>query len=108
MPIDAAPVDEQIAVRQYKVQYPLSAYTFPSEARIDQVRSDDEYLHINLIDGRILSLPLWWIPTLHNAASGEREKFTINRERTQIVWDPDTSAINDEVDIRDYLGPGRT
>jgi hypothetical protein len=98
-------VDEQYAVKRYKVQYPVSAYTFPSEARIRRARFDDEYLHVELEDGRILSLPLRWIPTLYNASADEREKYDFDRSRTMLIWDPDKCAINDEVRIADYLGP---
>jgi hypothetical protein len=105
MAIKAEQVEEQLQVKRYKVQYPISAYTFPREARIHQVRFDDEYMHIELTDGRVLSLPLWWIPTLYDASPEEREKYEINRDRTMIIWDPDKCAINDEVRIADYLGP---
>ena len=105
MAIKAEQVEEQFQVKRYKVQYPISAYTFPREARIHQVRFDDEYMHIELTDGRVLSLPLWWIPTLYDASPEEREKYEINRDRTMIIWDPDKCAINDEVRIADYLGP---
>ncbi|MFQ5859447.1 MAG: DUF2442 domain-containing protein [Anaerolineae bacterium] len=84
---------------------PISAYTFPRETRIHQVRFDDKYLHVELTDGRVLSVPLWWIPTLHNALPEEREKYEISRDRTMIIWDPDKCAINDEVRIADYMGP---
>ncbi|MCI0562012.1 MAG: DUF2442 domain-containing protein [Nitrososphaera sp.] len=100
-------VEEQFEVKRYKVQYPISAYTFPKEVRIHQVRFDDEYLHVELTDGRKLSVPLWWIPTLHNASPEEREKYEINRSRTMIIWDPDKCSINDELRIADYLGPGK-
>jgi len=93
--------------KRYKVQYPISAYTFPHEARIHQVRFDDAYMHVELTDGRILSVPLWWIPTLHNATPAEREKVEISRDRTMLIWDPARCAINDEVRIADYLGPQR-
>jgi hypothetical protein len=92
-------------VTHYKIQYPLSAYTFPKEARIHAVRFDDRYLYIELIDQRIISIPLWWIPTVHNAEPEEREKYEIDRNRTMIIWDPAKCAINDEVRITDYLGP---
>ncbi len=107
MAISAERVEERFKVRRYKVQYPISAYTFPHEARIHQVRFDDEYMHVELTDGRVLSIPLWWIPTLHNATPENREKYEINRSRTMIVWNPDKCAINDEVCIVDYLGPCR-
>jgi hypothetical protein len=60
---------------------------------------------VSLTDGRMLSVPLWWIPTLYNAPHEEREKYEINQSRTMIIWDPDRCAINDELRIADYLGP---
>ena len=100
-------VEEQMTVKRYKIQYPVSAYTFPTEARIHQVRFDDEYLHMDLTDGRKVSIPLWWVPTLYNALPKEREKYEINRSRTMLIWDPEKSEINDEVRIMDYLGPNK-
>lgn len=97
--------DEQFEVKRYKIQYPVSAYTFPNEACIHQVRFDDEYIHVELTDGRILSIPLKWIPTLYNAAPEEREKYEIDRSRTVIIWDPDKCAINEDLRVADYLAP---
>lgn len=97
--------EQEIEGKRYKIQYPISAYTFPLDAKIHQVGFDDEYVHVELIDGRRISIPLWWIPTLHNAPREELEKYEINRGRTTIVWDPATCAINDELRIADYLGP---
>ena len=105
MAIEVEQVEEQFEVKRYKIKYPVSAYTLPQEARIHQVRFDEEYLHVDLTDGRKLSVPLWWIPTLHNASPDEREKYEINRSRTMLIWDPAKFAINDEFRITDYLGP---
>ena len=105
MPIDAGQVEEQLEVKRYDIQYPISAYTFPREARIHRVRFDDEYLHLELTDRRVLSVPLSWIPTLYNAPPEEREKYEINRNRTMLIWDPEKCAINDEVRLADYFGP---
>ena len=99
------PVEEQFAVKRYRVQHPISAYTFPREALLHRVRFDHDYIHLELTDGRILSVPLWWIPTLHNAEPEEREEYEISRDRKMIVWDPDKCSINDEVRIDDYLVP---
>jgi len=98
-------VEEQFEVKRYKVQYPISAYTFPRETCIHQVRFDAEYMHVELTDGRRLAVPLSWIPTLHNAAPEERQKYELNQSRTIIIWNPDKCAINDEVRIADYLAP---
>ncbi len=107
MPTNAKQVEERLQVKRYNIQYPLSAYTFPHEARIHQVRFDDESMHVTLTDGRLLSVPLWWIPTLYNAVPEEREKYEISRDRTAIIWDPEKCAINDEISIFDFLGPTR-
>ena len=93
---------EQTA-KWYDIPYPASAYTFPREALLHRVRFDKDYMHLELTDGRILSIPLLWIPTLHNAAPEEREKYEISQDRKMIIWDPDKCAINDEVRIDDYL-----
>jgi len=37
-------VEEQFEVKRYKIQYAVSAYTFPGEARIHRVRFDDKYI----------------------------------------------------------------
>jgi hypothetical protein len=91
------------SVKRYQIQYPISDYTFPAEAVIHEVNLDDEYIHVALTDGRILSIPLWWIPTVYHAPADEREKFEINRSRTMIIWDPDECQINDEIRVADYL-----
>ena len=98
-------IDKKYKVKRYKVQYPISAYTFPTENRIHNVRFDENYIHIELTDERILSIPLWWIPTLYNASPEEREKCEINHSRDMIIWDPDKCTINDEIAIVDYMLP---
>jgi hypothetical protein len=98
-------VEEELEVKQYEIQYPISDYTFPREARIHQIWFDEEYIQIELTDGRKLAIPLWWIPTLYNAPRTELDKYEINRNRTMAVWDPNKCSINDELCIADYLGP---
>jgi hypothetical protein len=105
MSTEAKQVEGKTKSRRYKIQYPISDYTFPEEARIHAVNFDDEYMHIDLTDGRKLSIPLWWIPTLHNASPEERGKYEISQSRTMIIWDPKKSEINDEIRIADYLRP---
>ena len=92
-------------VKRYKIQHSIDEYTFPKEAYIHAVKFDDKHMHVELTDGRILSIPLWWIPTVYNASDEDRNKFEINQSRTMIIWDPEKSGINDEISIADYLGP---
>ena len=97
---------ENFRVKRYAIQYPISAYTFPSEARIEQVRFDRDYIHLRLTDERVLSILLHWIPTLSNAVPDEREKYRLNHSRTMLIWDPSECAINDELRLADYLSAG--
>ncbi len=100
----AEAVEEGFRVRRYQVRHSVSDFTYPVEARVRGVRFDDEYIHIALMDGRMVSVPLWWIPSLFEAAPDQREKYQISRNRTVIIWDPATCAVNDELRIGDYLG----
>ncbi len=104
MVISAEQIEEQFQVKRYKIHYSIEDYTFPRDARIHQVSFADERINVELTDGRLLSVPLSWIPTLYNATPTEREKYTISRDRTVIIWDPDKCSINDEIRIDDYLG----
>ncbi len=97
--------DQASQGKRYQIEYSIHDYTFPTEARIHHIHFDDGYLHVELIDGRNLSIPLWWIPTLHDAEPAELEKYEIPRDRTLIYWDPAKCAINEIVRIADYLGP---
>ena len=95
---------EKIAVKEFKIQYPLRDYIYPKDAVIEKVRFDETYMHVVLTDGRIVSIPLKWIPTLFHARPAEREKYQINQTRRMIVWDPSVCEINEEIRIEDYLG----
>lgn len=99
--------DEKIQVKRYKVQHSIDEYTFPKEAYIHDVTFDENYIHVELTDQRMISIPLWWIPTVYNASMEERRKFEINQSRTLIIWDPAKCKINDEINNADYLGPAR-
>jgi len=97
-------VEQTFEVKRYEIKHPASAYQFPTDARIHDVQFDDEFVNLALMDGRSLSIPLWWIPSLHNATPEAREMYAINRSRTMLLWDPDKCAINDELRVMDYLG----
>ena len=96
-------IEVEIKADRYPVHYPHSAYTFPKGARIFAARFDNQYVHIELMDGRILAIPLTWIPTLANAEPEDREQFAIDETRTMLVWDPAVCAIDDQLRVMDYL-----
>ena len=107
MVTSAKQMDEKIQVKRYKVQHPIDEYTFPQDAYIHDVRFDEKFIHVELTDQRIVSIPLWWIPTIYNASLQDRKKFEINQSRTMIIWNPEKCSINDEISIAEYLGPVR-
>ena len=99
--------NEKMKVKRHKIQHSVDEYTFPKEAYIHSVTFDEKYMHVELTDARIISIPLMWIPTVYNASTKDREKFEISQNRTMIIWDPEKSGINDEISIIDYLRPTR-
>jgi len=99
--------NEKTKIKRYKIQHSIDEYTFPKEAYIHDITFDEKYMHVELTDERVISIPLMWIPTLYNASGEDRRKFEISQDRTMIIWDPEKSGINDEINIVDYLGPVR-
>lgn len=91
------------APRRYPIRYGARQYTFPSGDTIEEVRFDDTYIHLHLVDGRILSIPLAWIPPLRDASPAERRKFHISEDRKLVYWDPDESEVNEILRLSDYL-----
>jgi len=61
-------------IKRHKVQHSVDEYTFSTEAHIQDVRFDEKHMHVELMDQRVISIPLWWIPTLHNASDEDRNK----------------------------------
>jgi hypothetical protein len=100
--------NEKMKVKRYKIQHSIDEYTFPKEAYIHDVTFDAKHIHVELTDERVISIPLMWIPTVYNASAKDRQAFQISQNRRMIVWDPEKSGINDEINILDYLGPTRT
>lgn len=94
---------EQTEIKWYDIPFPATAYTFPEDDLIEDVAFDDQYIRLQLTDGRILLIPLWWLPTVFHAAPAERMKFAISPDRKSIIWNPDDGVINDDLHIRDYL-----
>ncbi len=97
----------KMKIKRYKIQHSIDEYTFPREAYIQNVTFDENYMHVELTDARVISIPLIWIPTLYNASDEDRKKFEISQDRRMVIWDPEKSGINDEINILDYLGPTR-
>jgi hypothetical protein len=95
-------VDGEQGIR-YKANNPVGAYTFPTQARAKLVTFDDAYMHIHLTDGRIISVPIHWMPTVAEAAPEEREKYQIDESGLVVYWDPDYCLINDDFYVFQWL-----
>ena len=72
----------------YQIPYPVSAYTYPREALIASARIDDAYIHIMMMDGRMLAIPLHWLPAVLHASPEDRCRFTFSEDRRALIWDP--------------------
>lgn len=89
----------------------MDKYTFPTEARIERMEFTDTDMIFHLEDGRSLSVPLRWIPTLFNATPAERENFTLGLERQSIHWVPKMDAqgrptaegVNEDLRLSDFM-----
>ena len=89
--------------KRYPIRYRASQYTFPAEDTIESAHCDASHIHVLLTDGRVISIPLAWIPPLYDASPQERAKFVLSDDRQLIIWDPELSEINEILRLSDYL-----
>ncbi len=74
--------------------------TFATEARISKVRFDNDYLHCELKDGRIISVPIIWYPRLWNALPEERNVYEITGDGYGVYW----PNIDEDLSVKGFLG----
>jgi uncharacterized protein DUF2442 len=58
----------------------------PKTALAQSVRFDKEMMHVDLTDGRIISVPLSWFPVLKRAQPKERKKVEIGGGGIALHW----------------------
>lgn len=85
----------------------LKPSTIPAETRAERVTFDDHQMHIHLMDGRTISVPFAWIPSLANAVRADLEKVCIGWDGLLIYWDPDDGPINEDLLVATYLRGGK-
>ena len=51
------------------------------------VRCDDEMLHVQLCDGREISVPLEWFPRLRDATPAQRQNWRLIGRGVGIHWE---------------------
>ena len=70
------------------------------EARAASVRSNPDTLTVNLVDGRVLSVPLAWFPRLQQASQQDRDNWRLIGEGEGIHWE----SIDEDVSVPRLLG----
>ena len=69
----------------------------PTAALAKGVRFDAELMHVDLTDGRIISVPIIWFPVLYEATPTQREQYEIGGGGIGLHWaelDEDLSVAN--------------
>lgn len=72
------------------------------DARTVGVRFDTEQMHVDLADGRTISVPLSWFPRLYHAQPSAREGWRLIGDGDGISWE----ALDEDISVRGLL-PGR-
>jgi hypothetical protein len=58
----------------------------PTSALAKEVSFDDAAMHVTLMDGRMLSVPLIWFPLLHAASPEQRHQYEIGAGGRSLHW----------------------
>jgi len=59
----------------------------PTSALAKAIEFDNEMMHVSLIDGRIISVPIIWFPLLYEASPEQRKKFEIGGGGVSLHWE---------------------
>lgn len=58
-----------------------------AEAMASEVWFDSNMMHVRLLDGREISVPLEWSPSLRNATDEQRKKWRLIGRGVGIRWE---------------------
>jgi hypothetical protein len=61
-------------------------------------------MEVNLIDGRIISVPVIWFPLLHEASSEQRDRYEIGGGGVSLHWE----EIDEDISVAGLLADGET
>jgi hypothetical protein len=70
-----------------------------SEIMAKEVWFDPDMMHVRLLDGRIISVPLEWVPRLRDARPGQRDNWRFIGGGVGIHW-PD---LDEDVSVSALL-----
>lgn len=73
----------------------------PSEtvARARNVRFDDDMMFVDLVDGRVIGVPLEWFPTLRDASLEQRNTWRLIGQGIGINW----PTLDEDLSVRGLL-----
>jgi hypothetical protein len=69
----------------------------PTTALAQSVEFDEDMMHVFLVDGRVVSVPIIWFPVLHEATPEQRKRYEIIGGGIGLHWpelDEDLSVAN--------------
>ena len=69
------------------------------QALASEVRFDEHMMHVLLLDGREISVPLDWFPRLRNASSQQRRHWRLIGKGVGIHW----SSLDEDVSVAALL-----
>jgi Protein of unknown function (DUF2442) len=58
----------------------------PTTALAQSITFGDDMMHVAMIDGRVLSVPIIWFPALHKANSEQLAKYEIGAGGRSLHW----------------------
>jgi len=71
----------------------------PSDTRARSVTITNDELHVQLVDGRTISVPLAWYPRLIEASVRERREYELIGDGRLIHW----PAVDEDIDVPNLL-----
>lgn len=74
--------------------------TKASEAMATEVWFDFHMMHLRLLDGREISVPIEWFPKLRNATEEQRKRWRLIGKGIGIHWED----IDEDISVAALLG----
>lgn len=71
----------------------------PTEAMAAGIWFDAQMMHVRLLDGRELSVPLEWFPKLRDATAAQRKKWRLIGRGVGIHWE----ALDEDLSVAGLL-----
>ena len=82
----------------------MNSSTHDATALAKSVRFSPGVMHVDLSDGRTISVPLEWYPRLHAAKATERKNWRLIAKGSGIHW----SAIDEDISVAGLLAGRRS